>query len=286
MNILYIGSSGALSLLPFKKLLSSQHLITAVGIFNPIVFNDRIIALKNESLALAANHQNIPVIDLSQSLNDILQQVTEISVDVIVISCYSKRLPEEVVNLASKGCFNMHPSLLPRYRGPEPIFWQMKEASETGISWHTVVHDFDAGDIVAQQKINLHDGAKYSEVSLQLAETGAEIMMSLLTDLSTGSISKTAQDPEQASYFPYPEKQDFVIDTSCTARHVYNFMCATKAFGYPYRCLIGKHCYFIDEALAYDNNATLQAVKTQGNRLYIPCNEGVLIAAYTGKLFP
>ena len=53
MNILYIGSSGVLSLLPFKKLLSSNYSIQAVGVFNPVVLKDKVIALGNESLALA-----------------------------------------------------------------------------------------------------------------------------------------------------------------------------------------------------------------------------------------
>jgi len=54
MNILYIGSSAALSLIPFKKLLSTTHSIVAAGIYKPLVFEQKIIALENESLALSA----------------------------------------------------------------------------------------------------------------------------------------------------------------------------------------------------------------------------------------
>ena len=284
MNILYIGSSGALSLTPFRKLLSSQHSISAVGVNNPVVFHNRIIALENESLALAARQQDIPLIDLSQPVNDILQQCSQFPIDLILMSCYSKRLPDELINLAGKGCLNMHPSLLPRYRGPEPIFWQMKETSEAGVSWHQVAHDFDAGDIVKQQKVTLDEGAKYSEISLQLAETGAELMMVLLSELSANKLAKTVQKPELASYYPYPDKHDFVIDTSWTAQHAYNFMRATHAFAYPYLCQSGNHRYLLDEALAYDNKTHLQVAKVKANRLFIPCNEGVLIASYTGKL--
>lgn len=284
MNILYIGSSGALSLIPFRKLLSSKHSVTAVGLNHPVVFQHRIITLENESLALAARQQNIPLIDLSQGLNSVLKQCSQLSIDIILISCYSKRLPDKLINLASEGCFNMHPSLLPSYRGPEPVFWQMKLASDMGVSWHQLVFEFDAGDIVAQQKVVVDDGAEYAEISLQLAETGAELMMKLLSDISGGMLNKSVQDPETASVYPYPQQQDFVIDTGCSAQQAYNFMRATQVFGFSYQCQIKNQCYFLKQALDYDNNRSLETVEVQGNRLYIPCNVGVLIATYTDKI--
>ncbi len=99
------------------------------------------------------------------------------------MSCYSKRLPDEIINLADKGCFNMHPSLLPKYRGPEPIFWQMKAADEVGVSWHYVNTDFDAGAIVAQQNFLPYDGMTHIEISSLAAAKGADLMIHFLTKL-------------------------------------------------------------------------------------------------------
>ena len=284
MNILYIGSSGALSLIPFRQLLTSKHSIVAVGVFNPIVFDNKIIALENESLALSASQSNIPLIDLSQSIDVIVDQCKNKSIDLILMSCFGKRLPDQLVGLASKGCFNMHPSLLPQYRGPEPIFWQMKQASDVGVSWHRVSHDLDAGDIVIQQKIVLDDGLDYAQINQILAEKGASLMMTLLSALSAGGVSTTAQDSELVSYYPYPEEQDFTIDSAWTAQHAFNFMRATQVFGYGYRCRIGSHQYLLDKAIDYDNNDSLSAAEVKANRLYIPCNDGVLITTFTAKL--
>ena len=64
MNILYIGSSAALSLIPFKKLLASANSISAVGVYKPLIFEHKVIALENESSALSAQLHAIPVIDL------------------------------------------------------------------------------------------------------------------------------------------------------------------------------------------------------------------------------
>ena len=284
MNILYIGSSGALSLIPFRQLLTSKHSIVAVGVFKPIVFDNKIIALENESLALSASQSNIPLIDLSQTIDVIVDQCKNKSIDLILMSCFGKRLPDQLVNLASKGCFNMHPSLLPQYRGPEPIFWQMKQAGDVGVSWHQVSHDLDAGDIVIQQKVLLDDGLDYAQINQTLAEKGAALMMTLLSALSAGSVSTTAQDSELASYYPYPEEQDFTIDSAWTAQHAYNFMRATQVFGYGYRCRIGSHQYLLDKAIDYDNNDSLSTAEVKANKLYIPCNDGVLIATFTAKL--
>ncbi len=284
MKVLYIGSSGPLSLVPFKKLLSTENTVTAVGVYKPIIFNDKLIAIENESLALAARQRNIPLLDLSQPLGLLLEQCHEVSIDIILMACYSKRLPEAVIKLAAKGCFNLHPSLLPRFRGPEPVFWQMRAASMLGVTWHQVIYDFDAGDIAVQKKIILDDGDSYIAINKQLAETGADIMIDLLSDISVGGLTLAPQNSELASYDRYPQQKDFVIDRKWTARQAYNFMCSTRIFDVPYQCQVGRYNYLLKQALDYDNNITLEEVEIQSDRIYIPCMEGVLIANYIDKI--
>ena len=284
MNIFFIGSSGALSLVPFKSLLSSSHSISAVGVRDPIQVDDKIIALENESLALAANHSSIPVVDMSQPVDEIVKRLSAHAIDVILVSCYGKRLPDSIIKLATGGCFNMHPSLLPGFRGPEPIFWQMKYAVAVGVSWHMVTHDFDAGEIVAQQRIALDDGASYYGISSQLAENGALLMHQLLAGLDSGELAMFSQDDDSASYHPYPSADDFEIDVNYSARQLYNFMKGTQAFAQPYRYQSGKQRFSLGVALDFDANLELDTAETQGDRLYIPCNEGVLIVSYTDKI--
>ncbi|MBL4711528.1 MAG: hypothetical protein JKX75_03335 [Gammaproteobacteria bacterium] len=293
MNILYIGSSGALSLLPFKKLQASGFSISAVGVFKPTTLPDKIIAQsyespQHESLALVASQHGIMLIDLSQPVQHILKKCQQCAIDVILMSCYSKRLPDALINYASKGCFNMHPSLLPRYRGPEPVFWQMKEAADLGVTWHRVIDEFDAGEIMLQKKIIVDEGDSYASINMQLAKTGTQLMLELLTRLtanrSTEKIVGTEQESLIASYYPYPEQRDFVINTQGSARQAYDFMCATQNFGYPYQCTIDGYFFSLQQALDYDNNLTLDTVEVHKNTLYIPFKEGVLIAAYTDKI--
>jgi len=284
MNIFFIGSSGALSLTPFKSLLSSDHKVSAAGCYNPVTLDNKIIALENESLALAANQLSVPVIDMSQTADDIIRQCTEYEINIILMSCYGKRLPDAIINLVTAGCYNMHPSLLPAFRGPEPIFWQMRNAADVGVSWHRVSHDFDAGDIVSQQLVRLDDGVSYAEISSRLAEAGTTLMHQFLTGIDTGDLTTVAQDNDIASYYPYPSACDFVIDTKYSAREIYNFMCATRVFAQPYLYRHAGMRFLLDKALDFDSNLTLQSTEIQGDRLYIPCNDGVLTVTYTDKI--
>jgi len=281
MNILYIGSSGALSLVPFKELLKENYSIAAVGIYKPVILKNKVIAIENESLALAANQRDIPIIDLSQSIDITLKQCKHFSIDLILMSCYSRRLPDELTNSVTGGCFNMHPSLLPQYRGPEPIFWQFKEAADLGVSWHRVVHEFDAGEVLIQKKIIVDEGASYADVNQQIASTGARLLLRLLSLELPTDVSPSIS---HGHYYPYPQPQDFTIENNWSAQHAYNFMCATQIFALPYLYRDTHYQYHLKEALDYDNNADTSVVEVYKDRLYIPFQEGVLTASYTDKI--
>ncbi len=82
----------------------------------------------------------------------------------------------------------------------------------------------------------------------------------------------------------HPRAEDFVIDLNRTAQQNYNFMKATEIFGLLYRCQIGSNTYLLNKALDYDNNDSLSDAEVKADTLYIPCNEGVLFASFTGKL--
>ena len=125
-------------MIPFHALCEMDLAPAAVGVYQPVEFNKKIIVQENESLDMAAMQRDIPVVDLSAPVDQILEQCSALAVDTILMSCYPRRLSERVIDFVKGDCFNMHPSLLPGFRGPEPIFWQMKLAAETGVSWHRV----------------------------------------------------------------------------------------------------------------------------------------------------
>ena len=267
-------------MIPFHALCEMDLAPAAVGVYQPVEFNKKIIVQENESLDMAAMQRDSPVVDLSAPVDQILEQCSALAVDTILMSCYPRRLSERVIDFVKGDCFNMHPSLLPGFRGPEPIFWQMKLAAETGVSWHRVTTEFDAGDIVAQSSVLLDEGDSYDDICQALANRGAELMLSLLPEIEQG----TPQSEQLASYFPYPSKEDFTLDTRWTAEHAFNFMSATQKLGEVYRCETDGYYFYLKQALDYDNNLYLDASEIKGDRINIPFKEGVLTATYTDKM--
>jgi len=271
-------------MMPFHALCEMALTPVAVGIHQPVDINKKIIALQGESLESAAIQNNIPVLDLSAPIDQVLSQCEALAVDTILMSCYPRRLHERLIEYVAGDCFNMHPSLLPGFRGPEPIFWQMKLGSETGVSWHRVTAELDAGDVVAQSRVVLDEGADYDEICQALASKGSELMLTLLSEIERGALHGTPQSEPLASYYPYPLADDFSIDTCWSAEHAFNFMSATQKFAEVYRCETSGYCFYLKQAIDYDNNLTLETVETKGDRVYIPFKEGVLTASYADKI--
>ncbi|MCG6871780.1 MAG: hypothetical protein LJE84_05775, partial [Gammaproteobacteria bacterium] len=85
--------------------------------------------------------------------------LSELEAGLFLVACYPRRLPGEVFRLAQRACLNLHPSLLPGYRGPAPVFWQLQDGERnTGISLHHVTDRLDAGPLVAQRRVPLPPG--------------------------------------------------------------------------------------------------------------------------------
>src|SRR5437868_7771728 len=98
--------------------------------------------------------------------------------DVISVACFSQRIPRAILEIAPLGCLNVHPSLLPANRGPLPLFWTFREGHEkTGITIHLMDEGMDTGDILAQAPITVPDGMSYTEIELQCAKLGGELLV-------------------------------------------------------------------------------------------------------------
>ena len=148
---MYIGSSGALSLLPLRYLLEADHALCAVGVDanqDSFLRDTRlsIIAAQNENVEMLARMAGVPLINLNTPLAACVRAIREAAPEVILVSCFGRRLPQAILEIPSHGCFNFHPSKLPAYRGPVPGFWQFRDGvREFGVSLHRMTEQFDAG---------------------------------------------------------------------------------------------------------------------------------------------
>ena len=161
--------------------------------------------------------------------------VRALSPDVVLIACFAEILTSVWLETPRHGCFNLHPSCLPSYRGPVPLFWQFRAGERRmAITLHRATQDVDAGPIVAQHAIDVRAGAAASEVNAQLARAGADLTVAAWRKLSLGPLPARIQPRAKATYFGRPSEADFRVSTEWSAERAFRFMRGTQAWGRPY----------------------------------------------------
>ncbi|GMQ96075.1 MAG: methionyl-tRNA formyltransferase [Gammaproteobacteria bacterium] len=229
-----------------------------------------------------ASEGDVPLIHLGSTHNDdVLDRVTRLEPDFLLVACFPMIIGGPWLTVAKQMCLNVHPSVLPSYRGPTPLFWQFREGeSETGVTLHIVEEDVDAGDIVAQSVMPLSVGARFSEVNAKLAEMGAALMVDLLQRMSAGiAVPRTVQDEVLASYQPFPKEKDFRFDTHFTAERAFRFMRGTQEWGVSFEVDAGNAVLLLERALDYHDDARMAVpFEIAGDQVRIRFSDGVLEA--------
>ncbi|CAN5655033.1 formyltransferase family protein [soil metagenome] len=166
--------------------------------------------------------------------SEVQNALDDVPADLIVVACYNRLVPGEMYSERLYGGLNIHPSLLPDKRGPDPLFWMFKVGDElAGTTIHRLTDEFDAGDILAQDSIPKPDGITERELDAKLSLLGARLLLETLHDLRSGNLQSHPQRAEIASWAPHPSPSDFVIDRSTPARLAYNFVRGLSGRGQP-----------------------------------------------------
>jgi methionyl-tRNA formyltransferase len=152
--------------------------------------------------------------------------------DFIFSFYYRRLLPGAVLECARRGAFNLHGSLLPRYRGRCPANWVLINGErETGVTLHYMVAKADAGDIVAQRRVAIADDDTAYSLHGKLTAAAGEMMRETYPRLCDGTASRTRQDLSQGSYFGGRRPADGAIDWTRNARQIYDLV---RAVTHPY----------------------------------------------------
>ncbi len=165
---------------------------------------------------------------------------TEIS-DVGVVASYGKIIPKSLLSWPKHGILNLHPSLLPKYRGPSPIHAAILNGdAETGISIIKLDEEMDHGDIVATITYNLKSKTYYKELHDELAKLGAELIVKILPDYVSGKIKPAPQDHSKATFTKIITKDDARIDWSKSVQEIERQIRAYHIWPVAWTTLSGK----------------------------------------------
>lgn len=135
-----------------------------------------------------------------------LEQIRSFKPDLIVSASYGQILRSGVLQIPSKGSINVHPSLLPRYRGPSPCYWAVKHReATTGVTVHFMNERIDAGDILLQEEVSIRPGESSRALERRLSPIGAELMLESIREVEKGTVESVKQDEGRASYFSFPK---------------------------------------------------------------------------------
>lgn len=145
---------------------------------------------------------------------EIMEALTAINPDIIVVAAYGQILPEEILNLPKYGCINVHASLLPRLRGASPIQQAIVLGEEkTGVTIMQMAKGLDTGDMLTKSEIEI-GSLNGSQLHDALAEMGGVLLVDTLKLIEEGKVVPEPQDDELATYAGLISKKDGKIDFS------------------------------------------------------------------------
>jgi methionyl-tRNA formyltransferase len=222
MRLVFMGTP-AFAVPTLKALLSSHHTVSAV-FTQPDKPSGRGEKLSSPPVKQLALEQGVSVHQPDKLKAPDWQPVfAALNAEAYVVVAYGKILPQWLLDLPRLGAFNVHASLLPKYRGAAPIHWAIANGeTKTGITTMKLDAGMDTGDLLLHQEIPIEPDDTSSSVHDRLAEIGAELMLKTLKALENGTAKPIPQDPALATYAPMLKKSDGLLDWSQSALSLHN----------------------------------------------------------------
>jgi methionyl-tRNA formyltransferase len=203
-----------------------------------------------DSVASLCREQDIPFITPEDPATaELYDRVKEAGPDIIFSFYFRNMLPVDLLSLAPLGAYNMHGSLLPRYRGRVPVNWAVLHGeTETGATLHEMAGKPDAGSIVAQASVPILPDDTAHEVFGKVTVAAEQALWTILPAMMAGQIPRLPNDLSKGSYFGGRKPEDGRIDWTRPAQEVYNLH---RAVAPPYPgawTVIGNKTFIIGKA--------------------------------------
>ena len=181
----------------------------------------KLVASPVKELALASG---IPVFQPENFRDsETVEQLRALQPDVCAVVAYGRILPQAVLDVPTKGCVNIHASLLPQYRGSAPYQWAVLDGlAETGVTAQYMALKMDAGEIIDVAKTPIGPNETAGELLDRLAVLGADLLSSVLSRFAAGAVASTPQDESKVTFAPMLDKSMCPIDWTKTARQVHD----------------------------------------------------------------
>jgi methionyl-tRNA formyltransferase len=249
-NVLFLAQSCAAAMPPLTALLEAEFPIPAIVLA-------RQPGTRLGEIQRVADAAGIPVIWV-KSAAEATDEIRSVAPEVAVAACFPWRLPHAARETLPLGILNVHPSLLPAGRGPEPVFWTLRRGEPvTGVTVHRMDAGFDTGPIVAQAQMPVPAGISAPELERDLMTLGGSLLADALPALAAGTLQPRPQPSEGASQAPVPGPADWTMISSLPAAWAWRFARGVAPLGGPLTAIAGGMAIRVAAALDWSPDERL-----------------------------
>ncbi len=233
-----------------------------------------------ESVADLAVEKQIPVYapdDINHPMW--VDKIRDLQPDMLFSFYYRSLVKQDILGIPPKGCFNLHGSLLPRYRGRCPVNWVLINGEQqTGVTLHQMTARPDAGDIVLQREVPIADDDTALTLYGKMTTATQELLTQALPQLMSGTAVLSPQDPTAATYFGGRKPEDGDIDWQLPARRIRNLVRAvTRPYPGAFSHVAGRKCLIWDVEVVKSASPALPGTILTCDPLTITCGEDALL---------
>ena len=208
---------------------------------------------------------------------EIMDQIFAMRPDVIVVASFGQILPQTLLDLPSGGCLNLHPSLLPRYRGPSPIVGAvLKGETATGTTLMLMAARMDAGPVLRREELTILPNETAGELETRLAALSADVLLQHISPWLLGAIDPMPQDEALATYTRRLTKEDGRIEWSRPADRLAREVRAYNPWPVAFTFWQGRQLRILRAVPAPGVGDPGQIIGAEDGRLKVGTGEGVL----------
>ena len=202
------------------------------------------------------------------------------SADFLVVIDYGQLIPSGLIVLPRQAAINLHPSLLPLYRGPAPIIWSLLRGDAiTGVTTQLLADKIDCGDILLQRKIEIKPTETSVQLTKRLQNLGGELVWETLEKCQAGEIKPVPQEDEKATYAPKLSKRDGLLNWEQDAHELERRIRALNPWPGTFTFWRGKRLKILAAILSpveVDEVPVPGTIQVDEGRLYTACGHGFI----------
>jgi methionyl-tRNA formyltransferase len=249
-RVLFLGQSCTTAMPPLSALLDAGFEVSAVVLA-------RQPGTRLGEIQRVAAGAGIPVVWVNSAV-EATEAIRSLAPQVAVAACFLWRLPRDAYETPPLGILNVHPSLLPAGRGPEPVFWTLRRGEPaTGVTVHRMDAGFDTGPIVAQAEMPVPEGVAAPELERDLMTLGGSLLVEALPALAAGTLQPRPQSTEGVSQAPVPGPADWTMMSSLPAAWAWRFARGVAPLGGPLTAIAGGRAIRVAAALDWSPDERL-----------------------------